>query len=173
MIGETLNGRFVVGDRIGKGAMGTVYRAVDQQSGATVAVKVLASDLQLESEMVARFRREGEALKQLDHPNIVGFVDTFVHNNQQVIVLEYIGGGNLHELIKREGPLSIERMRQIALDLCDALIRAHRLEIVHRDLKPENVLLDTDGTPRLTDFGVARLVGDATRLTGTGTQIGT
>ncbi|MEK7276216.1 MAG: serine/threonine-protein kinase, partial [Chloroflexota bacterium] len=221
MIGQTLNNRYEITAAIGKGAMGEVYRATDKQTGGDVAVKLMAGQLAFDADMVERFRREGEALRQLRHPNIVGLVDTFLHENRpasvggqadgnavtfvdtppkespqaavggpaggdaltmvdtfpresrQVIVLEYVPGGSLHALLKREAPLDIPRVRQIALDLCDALIRAHRLNIVHRDIKPENVLMAEDGTPRLTDFGVARLVGDATRLTGTGTQIGT
>src|SRR3990172_9031349 len=176
-----LKSRYQIAERIGRGAMGTVYKAADRQSGETVAVKVLSGDLSLDPQMIERFRREGEALRQLRHPNIVGFVDMFEHDpgpsggagGQHVIVMEFVSGGSLHDLLKREGPLPIDRARQIALDLCDALTRAHRLEVIHRDIKPENVLMAEDGAPRLTDFGVARLVGDATRLTGTGTQIGT
>ncbi len=172
-LGTVLNNRYQITERIGKGAMGTVYKAADRQTGETVAVKVLSGDLSLDPQMIERFRREGEALRQLRHPNIVGLVDTFQHESRQAIVLEYVPGGSLHDLLKRASPLDIPRVKQVALDLCDALIRAHRLNIVHRDIKPENVLMAEDGTPKLTDFGVARLVGGATRLTGTGTQIGT
>src|SRR3990172_12401899 len=173
MIGTLLHDRFEITAAIGKGAMGEVYRATDQQAGGQVAVKILAGQYAFDADMVERFRREGEALQQLRHPNIVGLVDTFQHEGRQAIVLEFVPGGSLHALLKREAPLDLPRVRQIALDLCDALIRAHRLNIVHRDIKPENVLMAEDGTPKLTDFGVARLVGEATRLTGTGTQIGT
>ncbi len=172
MIGQTLNNRYIITARIGKGAMGTVYRATDSQTNQEVAIKIISRELTLDPKMIERFKREGEALRQLCHPNIVGFVDAFQHDEQYLIVMEYVGGGNLHDLIK-QGSLSIDRARQIALDLCDALTRAHRLNIIHRDIKPENVLLATDGTPRLTDFGVAKLMSEATRLTGTGTQIGT
>jgi photosystem II stability/assembly factor-like uncharacterized protein len=172
-IGDTLNGRYTLTAQLGKGAMGVVFKATDTQTGQTVAVKVIARELALDAEMLERFRREGEALRQLRHPNIVGFVDMFVHDSQHVIVMEYAPGGNLRDLLKREGPLSFERTREIALDLCDALVRAHRLNIIHRDLKPENVLLAEDGLPRLTDFGVARLAGKSTFLTATGVQVGT
>src|SRR3990172_7215103 len=158
MIGQTLNNRYTVTTRIGSGAMGTVYRATDSQTNQDVAIKGISRELALNPEMMERFRREGEALQQLRHPNIVGFIEAFQHEEQYVIVMEYVGGGSLHSLIK-QGPLSIDRARQIALDLCDALIRAHRLNIIHRDIKPENVLMAEDGTPRLTDFGVGRLGG--------------
>src|SRR3972149_3069992 len=173
MTGQPPNNRYEITAAIGKGAMGEVYRAADKQTGADVAVKLMAGQYAFDADMVERFRREGEALRQLRHPNIVGLVDTFQHESRQAIVLEFVPGGSLHDLLKHEAPLDIPRVKQVALDLCDALIRAHRLNIVHRDIKPENVLMAEDGTPRLTDFGVARLVGDATRLTGTGTQIGT
>jgi serine/threonine protein kinase len=170
--GDVLNNRYTLTARIGKGAMGTVYRATDTQTGQEVAVKVIMQDLALDPDLLERFRREGEALRQLRHPNIVGFIEAFQQGEQQCIVMEYMPGGSLHDLIKH-GPLPIERIRQITLDLCDALIRAHRLGIIHRDLKPENVLMAPDGTPRLTDFGVAHLAGNTASLTATGTQVGT
>jgi branched-chain amino acid transport system substrate-binding protein len=171
-IGQTLNQRYTLTAAIGKGAMGTVYRATDAQTGQDVAIKVIARDLALDRDMLERFRREGEALRQLRHPNIVSFVDMFAHEGQQLIVMEYVPGGSLHDAL-RQGPLSVDRTRRMALELCDALTRAHHLNIIHRDLKPENVLLTADGSPKLTDFGVARLVNEGTRLTGTGAQVGT
>ena len=171
MIGNTINNRYKILSLLGEGGMGEVYLAADQQTGQQVAVKVLARQLSAQPESLERFRREAETLRQLDHPNIVKFVDAFDHEGQYVIVMEYVPGGSLHDLI-RSGPLPVERTRQIALDLCDALIRAHRLNIIHRDIKPENVLMTEDGAPKLADFGVARL-SEGTRVTRTGTQVGT
>ena len=171
MIGQTLKDRYTITARLGKGAMGTVYRAADAQTGQDVVLKVISSELALDPSMLERFKREGEALRQLKHPNIVGFLDAFEHDEHYVIVMEYIPSGSLYDLIKT-GPLPIERASQIALDLCDALIRAHRLNIIHRDIKPDNVLMDEDGTPKLADFGVARLI-EGTRMTRTGTKVGT
>jgi serine/threonine protein kinase len=171
MIGQTLNNRYTITSLLGEGAMGEVYLAIDQQADQQVAVKILARHLITHPELLERFRREGETLRQLNHPNIVKFVDAFEHEGQFVIIMEYVSGGSLHGLIK-DGPLPIERARQITLDLCDALIRAHRLNIIHRDLKPENILIDADGTPKLADFGVARL-SEGTRMTRSGTQVGT
>jgi len=172
-IGLTLNSRYTITGRIGKGGMGVVYRAADTQTGQEVAVKVLSSDLSPDPDMLERFRREGEALRQLRHPNIVGFVDMFPYEGQHVIVMEYVPAGSLHGLVKREGPLPLDRARRLALELCDALTRAHHLNVIHRDIKPENILIADDGTPKLTDFGLARLIGEGTRLTGTGTLLGT
>lgn len=171
MINQTLKDRYKISDRIGKGAMGTVYRATDAQTGREVALKVISGDLSIDPEMQERFKREGEALRQLKHPNIVEFLDAFQHGEGYVIVMEYLPDGSLHELIAK-GPLPIERANHIALELCDALVRSHHLNIIHRDLKPENILLTEDGTPKLADFGVARL-SEGTRMTRSGTQVGT
>ena len=171
MIGQTLNNRYQITARLGKGAMGTVYRATDTKNGQDVALKIISGELAVDPDILERFKREGQALSKLKHPNIVGFIDAFQHDEQYVIVMEYVSGGSLHDRIN-EGPLHIEQTRQIALDLCDALIRAHRLGIIHRDLKPENILIDDDGTPKLADFGVARL-SEGTRMTRSGTQVGT
>ncbi len=172
MIGQNLHNRYRVTAQLGKGAMGVVYRATDRQTRAEVALKVISSDLELEPEMLARFQREGEALRLLRHRNIVAFVEMFAHQGHQVIVMEYIGGGNLRDLIA-QGPVPLGNAVRIALELSDALAQAHHINIIHRDLKPENVLRSEAGTPKLTDFGVARLLSETKRLTGTGALVGT
>jgi serine/threonine protein kinase len=171
MIGQNLHKRYTITERLGKGAMGTVYRATDSQSGQDVALKVISSELTMDPEMLERFKREGEALRKLKHSNIVGFIDAFQHEENYVIVMEFVSHGNLHEMIKN-GPIPIEDARRITLELCDALSRSHHVNIIHRDIKPENILMDQDGTPRLADFGVARL-SEGTRMTRSGTQVGT
>src|SRR5258705_3929055 len=135
MIGQKLNDRYTITAQLGEGGMGEVYQGTDEQTGQHVAVKVLARQLTMHPEALERFKREGETLRQLEHPNIVKFVDAFEYDGQYVIVMEYVTGGNMHEIIK-QGPLAVEQTRQIALDLCDALIRSHRLNIIHRDIKP-------------------------------------
>lgn len=168
---QKLSEIYHIESRLGEGGMGEVYLASDRKTGKKVAIKVLARQLIARPEAIERFRREAETLRKLDHPNIVKLVDTFEHEGQYEIVMEYVPGGSLHDLIRR-GPLPVERARRISLELCDALIRSHHLGIVHRDLKPENVLLAEDGTARLADFGVARLTEGA-RMTQTGTKVGT
>lgn len=171
MIGQILNNRYKVSSHLGKGAMGVVYRANDTKDGKDVALKVIASEIIIEPDILERFKREGETLRQLKHPNIVEFIDAFEHEEYYVIVMEYVSGGSLHDLISK-GAFSIEESNRIALGLCDALIRSHNLGIIHRDLKPENILLTKEGTPKLADFGVARL-NEGTRMTRSGTQVGT
>jgi serine/threonine-protein kinase len=171
MIGQTLSNRYKIFSLLGEGGMGEVYLATDEQTGQQVAVKVLAIHLRENTEMLQRFQREAQMLRQLNHPNIVEFVDDFEYQGQFVIVMEYVSGGSLHNLLKK-GPLPVDQARKIALGLCDALIRSHQFNIIHRDIKPENVLIAEDGTPKLADFGVARL-SKGTRMTRTGTKVGT
>jgi serine/threonine protein kinase/tetratricopeptide (TPR) repeat protein len=166
-------GRYQLEQLIGRGGMGDVYRGIDAQTGEEVAVKLLHESIVEDNpDIVDRFRREGEALRKLDHPNIVKLLDTVEENGRHYLVMEYVGGGSLRDLIDEHARLPLEAVLNIALDLADALTRAHRLNVIHRDIKPDNVLLAEDGTPRLTDFGVAHL-GDRTRLTQTGSVIGT
>lgn len=166
-------GRYRLDELIGRGGMGDVFKGTDTQTGDTVAVKRLhQSVLEENPDILDRFTREGEALRQLNHPNIVTMRAMVAEESHHYLVMEYVGGGSLRSLIDAQGRLPLEGVLNIALDLADALTRAHRLHIVHRDIKPDNVLLAEDGTPRLTDFGVAHL-GDRTRLTQTGSVIGT
>lgn len=172
-----IGNRFQLGDSIGVGGMATVYRAIDTQTDETVAIKHLKREVILEDPgIVGRFEREGEALRRLNHPNIVKILGTIVEDDQHYVVMEYVGGGDLNDLIRQHRKdnttIPIERILEIALDLSDALTRAHRLKIIHRDIKPANILVADDGTPRLTDFGVAHF-SDSTQMTKTGALIGT
>lgn len=165
--------RFEVEALIGHGGMGDVYQGRDTLTGQPVAIKFLKPDIIAENpELVARFVREGEALRALNHPNIVKMLAAAEEDGQRCLIMEYVGGGSLRDLLARQPRLPVDRVLNIALDLADALTRAHRLKIIHRDIKPANVLLAEDGTPRLTDFGVAHL-SDRTRVTETGMLIGT
>ncbi|NWF68100.1 MAG: protein kinase [Chloroflexi bacterium] len=168
-----IGGRYRVEATLGQGGMGTVYRGVDMQTGQTIAIKALKAEILNEDpNMLERFAREGEALRLLNHPNIVKMLGTAEEDGQHFLLMEYVGGGSLLDLLRREEQLPIKRALEIALDLADALTRAHRLKIIHRDIKPANVLITEDGTPKLTDFGVAQM-GDRTRMTQSGSLIGT
>ncbi len=169
---RTIHGRFELGDFIAQGGMGAVYRGVDTETGQSVAIKRLKPGVTLDNPAaLQRFAREGEILRCLDHPNIVKMLAALPDGGEQYIVMEYVAGGSLRELLAREGQLSIARAAGIVLELSDALSRAHHLKVVHRDIKPENVLLAEDGTPRLSDFGAARM-GER-HLTPTHALIGT
>lgn len=148
-----IGGRFKLEKEIGRGGMGTVHRATDMQTGAKVAVKTPLPELTNTPDLT-RFHREAEALRQLDHPNIVRVIDTIEVDDSYHIIMEYIDGGDLQPRIRAKD-LSLNDCLEIGLDICDALTRTHRLGIVHRDLKPSNVLLTQGGQVKLTDFGIA------------------
>lgn len=157
---------------IGQGGMGTVYRGTDTQTHSAIAIKYLHPDfVRSNPSMVERFRREGEALRELNHPNIVKMLDAGQCGDEHYLIMEFVNGGSLRDLLDSHKKLIVQRALYIALDLADALTRAHRLEILHRDIKPANVLIADDGTPRLTDFGVARV--HTSNMTAEGTLIGT
>jgi len=163
-------GHYLLGNQLGAGGMGTVYLGTDTRTDTTVAIKELKIEIAT-PETIERFRREGEALRDLNHPNIVKMLDMFEHDKKHYLVMEYISGGDLSDLIK-QGVIPVEKCVDMAIDLADALTRAHRLDIIHRDLKPANVLIGDDGILRLTDFGVAR-VGSKDRVTDTDVIVGT
>jgi NarL family two-component system response regulator LiaR len=170
---KLIGGRFESGTLIGAGATGSVYDGLDTHTAEKVAIKALRPELIAETpELLERFRREGEALRKLNHPNIVKVLATIDEEENHYIIMEYVSGGSLADLIQRQSLLPIDRIVSIALELSDALTRAHHLDILHRDIKPGNVLLAEDGTPRLTDFGLARM-GSYPALTTVGSILGT
>jgi predicted ATPase len=163
--------RYQLQQEIGAGAMGAVFKGTDTQTGQPVAIKRLKPEI-ANAEIIERFRREGEALRDLNHSNIVKLLDTVEEAGYHYLVMEYVPGGDLRLMLTEKEQLSIEDSVNIALDLADALTRAHRLNIIHRDLKPANILIAEDSTPRLTDFGVAHFAA-AQPVTETGVAIGT
>lgn len=172
---QLIAGRYQIDeqDLIGQGAMSQVFRGLDTITEIPVAIKVLKRELAVTNPVVLdRFALEGEALRRLNHPNIAKMIAAVEEAGQPYIVMEYIGGGTLREKLRAEGPLPISEVLRISLELVDALTRAHYLQIVHRDIKPSNIMLDADGTPRLTDFGIAR-VADRSPITETGVVLGT
>ncbi len=167
-----IGNRYKIEKQIGVGGMGTVFKGTDTQTGATVAIKHLKPDiLRADPHQLDRFIREGELLRQLNHPNIVKMLDAIDHGDDHYLIMEYVAGGSLHDVLQKTPQLSIQRVLYTALDVADALTRAHRLNVLHRDIKPANVLLDADGTPRLTDFGMAR--SGNVNITEEGTIVGT
>ncbi|HUW12962.1 MAG TPA: serine/threonine-protein kinase, partial [Anaerolineae bacterium] len=171
LIGKRI-GQYAITEFLGEGGMGVIYKAHQPSLDRDVAIKILTGPLADDEEFVARFRREAMAAGSLGHPNILTIHDAgTTGDGLHYIVMQYAPGGTLKDLVDR-GPMPVERAREIAAQIADALAAAHAHGIVHRDLKPSNILLARDGRPLLTDFGVA-LVSSGTRLTRTGMSVGT
>lgn len=171
MPGKTI-GPFELGERLGAGGMGVVYRATYSENGKQVALKLLPSSLNEDAQLVARFKRELEILKKLKHPNIVLCFGGGRLGDQRFYAMEIVEGGTLADVLKNKGRLSWEDVIDYGIQICDALQHAHEHGIVHRDLKPANLMLDKKGNVKLTDFGLAR-INDATALTAAGKTLGT
>jgi len=172
-INQLIAHRFEIQDLLGRGGMGEVFRALDVQTGQTVAVKALNPEIIANApDLLKRFVREGEALRLLNHPNIVHMIAMVEEQERHFLVMEFVEGGSLRDLLNTRGCLPASEVVKIALEVADALTRAHHLGVIHRDLKPANVLLAKDGTPRLADFGLAHVESDQ-HLTQSGMMIGT
>jgi serine/threonine-protein kinase len=171
--GEILAGRYAVGELIGQGSMGEVYRGHDRGTGEQVAIKRLKSGAQgkVDAELLVRFSREAEILQRLDHPGIVKLHAVIDEGERHSIVMEYVAGGSLRRELLRVRSLPPLAALLLGLEVSEALAQAHRRQVIHRDIKPENVLLAEDGSVRLSDFGLARLGERA--LTAPGTVLGT
>jgi len=165
-------GRYELGSIVGSGGMALVYRARDRERDEPVAVKLLADNLTADPELRHRFTREAELAERLSHPNVVGVLDSGETDGRAYIVLEYVDGPNLAEVLREAGRLEPERVAGLGAQAAAALAHAHERGLVHRDVKPQNMLLAADGTLKVSDFGVARLV-DGTQLTQTGAVLGT
>ena len=158
--------------KLGQGGMGAVFRAEDTRLGRKVALKLLPVTLAADREARARFLDEARAAASLDHPHICTVYEFDEADGQPFLVMQLIEGETLASTLSR-GPLDEERARAILLAIASALGAAHARGIVHRDVKCENILLGTDGAIKLADFGLARLMGDQTRLTSAGEMVGT
>jgi serine/threonine protein kinase len=158
LIGITLKDKFEITGRLGEGAMGTVFRGKDKESGKEVAIKVMHPGLMQEPGMLTRFRREARAMRRVKHPNAVQVVGHGVDKGLVFLAMELIDGHDLAQHMARHGRLAPERAARIVADVCSALAEAHALGLVHRDVKPENILLGgQDGEMvKLTDFGIAK-----------------
>jgi tRNA A-37 threonylcarbamoyl transferase component Bud32 len=172
-VGELIVGRYELEELVGEGGMSSVYRAYDTVLERRVAIKVLHEHFSRDPEYVERFRREARAIARLAHPNVVTVIDRGEWEGRQFIVFEHVAGDNLKAVIVREGPLPVDTAVRLACQIGRALAFAHQLGIVHRDVKPHNVLIDANGTAKVTDFGIARALDTDEALTATGTVLGT
>ncbi|MET7383149.1 serine/threonine-protein kinase [Streptomyces sp. NPDC005526] len=166
-------GRYRLHTVIGRGGMGEVWRALDEVLGRPVAVKLLLND-GADASAAARFRLEAQTSARLNHPNVVGVFDFGAWEDRFFLVMELVEGDSLAGELTTGGPLTPERLAQVAQHTAEGLAAAHAQGIVHRDIKPGNLMSDRDGTVRIGDFGIARFVDDhSAALTSTGQIVGT
>jgi serine/threonine-protein kinase len=169
---RVLADRYEIEDLLGQGGMARVFRGTDRVLGRTVAVKVLSPQFAGDDQFVARFRREAQAAAALNHPNIVSVYDTGDQADVHFIVMEYVEGRTLRDVVRQDGPLMPERATEIGASVARALASAHEAGMVHRDIKPGNIMLTRDGEVKVMDFGIARTsTGDT--LTQTAAVLGT
>jgi beta-lactam-binding protein with PASTA domain/tRNA A-37 threonylcarbamoyl transferase component Bud32 len=170
---QVFSGRYEILRHIARGGMAEVYLAHDLMLDRQVALKVLFPELSTDRNFVERFRREAQAAANLSHPNIVSIYDWGEEEGTYFIVMEYVEGRTLGQMIRREGPLMAVRAAEVGADVAAALAFAHRSGVVHRDVKPGNVLISPNGQVKVTDFGIARAANSDQDLTQTGAVMGT
>ena len=164
--------RYVTERTLGRGGMATVELARDEQLGRKVAIKRLFGSLSGDEDFRERFLREGRMAARLSHPNIVGVHDVGEEDGVPYIVMEHVEGETLADLIARKAPLDPDRAVDLVLQICAGLEHAHAAGLVHRDIKPQNLLVRSDDTVKIADFGIARPL-DGTQMTQAGTVLGT
>ena len=171
MKGQKINDRYQIIKLIGEGGMANVYLAYDTILDRNVAVKVLRGDLASDEKFVRRFQREALSASSLSHPNIVEVYDVGEDNGEYYIVMEYIEGKQLKELLKKRGKLTTSEVVDIMLQITDGLSVAHDSYIIHRDIKPQNIMILENGLVKITDFGIAMAL-NSTQLTQTNSVMG-
>ncbi|GAA0931128.1 Stk1 family PASTA domain-containing Ser/Thr kinase [Pseudonocardia zijingensis] len=172
-----LSERYELGEVLGYGGMSEVHRGLDTRLGRDVAVKVLRADLARDPQFQMRFRREAQNAAALNHPAIVAVYDTGEVESEfgplPYIVMEYVDGQTLREIVKTQGPLSQRQVIEVMADVCAALDFSHRHNIIHRDVKPANIMINNAGAVKVMDFGIARALGEGQNVTQTAAVIGT
>ena len=171
MIGKLLGNRYEIIEKIGGGGMAIVYKGKDTYLNRIVTIKILRPEFTSDEDFIHRFRREAQAVARLSHPNIVNIHDVGQEDGIHYLVMEYVRGDNLSEIIKKSGCLSPAESARFAIQVCDALEHAHQNNIVHRDVKPHNILVTEEGRAKLTDFGIA-MEASTTTITRTDTIMG-
>lgn len=171
IIGKRISGRYKIKDMIGGGGMANVYLAHDMILDRDVAVKMLRLDFANDDEFIRRFHREAQSATSLAHPNIVSIYDVGEEDGLYYIVMEYVDGQTLKQYIQQHAPVPVEEALDIMKQLTSAISHAHQNHIVHRDIKPHNILIDSNGTVKITDFGIAMALS-ATSITQTNSVLG-
>ena len=169
--GQKINDRYEIIKSIGEGGMANVYLANDNILDRKVAIKVLRGDLENNEKFIRRFQREAKSVSDLSHPNIVEVYDVGEEEGQHYIVMEYIDGRTLKQLIQKRGALTVAEVVDIMTQLTDGLSAAHEAYIIHRDIKPQNIMILDNGMIKITDFGIAMTL-NATQLTQTNSVMG-
>ncbi len=172
LVGHLLDGRYEILRKLARGGMATVYLATDRRLTRTVAVKVMHDNLGSDQDFANRFDREARAAARLSHPNVVSVFDQGNDNGRPYMVMEYVEGSTLRNLITREAPMEPQRALDLLIPVVSAVAAAHEAGIIHRDLKPENVLISSRGQIKVADFGLARAI-TAHTATANGMLIGT
>ena len=157
MIGRVISGRYEVQAVVGTGGMAVVYRAWDRKNNRMVALKVLRPEFEQDQEFVRRFCREAEAAAKMSHENIVNLLDVGKDNDMRYIVMEFVNGQTLKEVIRQRGRIEPDTAVRMVIRILAAVDHAHKNGIVHRDIKPQNILVDLHGKVKVADFGIARL----------------
>lgn len=172
-----LSERYELGEVLGYGGMSEVHRGLDTRLGRDVAVKVLRADLARDPQFQMRFRREAQNAASLNHPAIVSVYDTGEVQSEfgplPYIVMEYVDGQTLREIVKTSGPMTQQKVIEVMADVCAALDFSHRHQIIHRDVKPANIMINRAGAVKVMDFGIARALGEGQNVTQTAAVIGT
>ncbi|OWZ84170.1 Stk1 family PASTA domain-containing Ser/Thr kinase [Natranaerobius trueperi] len=171
MIGELLLNRYKIMLHVGTGGMATVYKAKDNVLNRYVAIKVLLPQFAHDEEFIKKFRREAQAAASLSHSNVVSVYDVGQDDDRHFIVMEYVEGKSLKEVIMEKAPLPVNKAAGYACQISDALIHAHTNNVIHRDIKPHNILITPEEKVKVTDFGIARAVSETTQ-TYTGSIMG-
>lgn len=162
MIGKMLDNRYELVEFIGNGGMALVYRAIDHRTGHSVAVKILRPEFNQDAEFLGRFEREATTASRMSHHNIVNLLDVGQDGEYRYLVMEFVRGKTLKDVIQDRGALTPEVAGQIAIRILSALQHAHKNGIIHRDIKPQNILVHSDGHIKVADFGIARVAGSST-----------
>jgi len=170
MVGQTV-GKYRFVEKLGRGAMGTVYKAVDQSLGRDVAIKILNAEL-ADTDVLKRFRAEASVLAKLNHPAIATLFELSHDGDDLLMVMEFVRGESLDQFVQTHGPMEPERAAYLLAQVLDAIGHAHAAGVIHRDLKPSNVMVTEQGAAKIMDFGIARVRG-AEHMTSAGYMVGT